>query len=451
MTMRICVPVLTSIALLAEAPVTAQLLPSVGGGGPGGLGGVGQTAGDLARPVVEGALGSGATDILLQERALANGAFDRVDTLVSSVAASPASLLDLRRARLKMLINANRRELDSDGAGNPVRRDRLIALDPPAAMLAVAARGGFRTIADERDPVLGLRTVTLAVPPRMNVRRALDRLRQLAPGLDADFDHVFEPAGGSLSPTSVLLAAGAAGAAPAGTRIAMIDGGVASHPSLTRASIEQKGFAGAAEATGHGTAVASLLVGDERFFKGAARGAKLFVGDVYGGSPAAGSASAIVRALGWAASKRPRIVNISLVGPANRAVGRAIALLRNRGIAVAAAVGNDGPAAPVQYPAGYDGVIAVTGVDARGRALVEAGKARHLDFAAPGADMAAAVPGKGYMPVRGTSFAAPLVAARFAATGSIGGLAAEAQPGKGKVGRGVVCGSCRIDPKAFRR
>ena len=154
----------------------------------------------------------------------------------------------------------------------------------------------------------------------------------------------------------------------------MIDGGVASHPSMARASIEQKGFAGAASATGHGTAVASLLVGDEGAFKGAARGASLFVADVYGGNPAAGSASTIVRALGWAASKHPRLINISLVGPANRAIERAVAGLRARGIMVVAAVGNDGPAAPPQYPASYDGVVAVTGVDAKGKALVEAGR-----------------------------------------------------------------------------
>jgi len=228
----------------------------------------------------------------------------------------------------------------------------------------------------------------------------------------------------------------------------MIDGGVASHPSMARARIEQKGFAGPASATGHGTAVASLLVGDAGAFRGAARGASLFVADVYGGNPAAGSASTIVRALGWAAGKRPRLVTISLVGPANRAIERAIAGLRARGIMVVAAVGNDGPAAPPQYPASYDGVVAVTGVDAKGKALVEAGRARHLDVAAPGAELAAALPGRGYASVRGTSFAAPLAAARLAATGSLDRLAAEARPGKGKVGRGIVCGECRVSPRS---
>jgi hypothetical protein len=60
--------------------------------------------------------------------------------------------------------------------------------------------------------------------------------------------------------------------------------------------------------------------------------------------------------------------------------------------------------------------------------------------------MAAALPGKGYAKVRGTSFAAPLAAARLLITGSPERLAAEARPGKGRVGRGIVCGECRIDP-----
>jgi hypothetical protein len=93
-------------------------------------------------------------------------------------------------------------------------------------------------------------------------------------------------------------------------------------------------------------------------------------------------------------------------------------------------------------------VIAVTAVDAGGRALPEAGKAVHLDFAAPGADMAAASPGQGYAKVRGTSFAAPLAAARLLFAGSPAALAAEARPGKGRVGRGIVCGTCRTDPRS---
>jgi hypothetical protein len=61
--------------------------------------------------------------------------------------------------------------------------------------------------------------------------------------------------------------------------------------------------------------------------------------------------------------------------------------------------------------------------------------------------MAAALPGRGYARVRGTSFATPLVAARLAATGSAQALIREAARGSGKIGYGVVCRPCRTDPK----
>ena len=438
MTIRPLATLLAAAAMIA-APGSAQILP---GGLGGAVGGIGRSVGGLSRPLL------GDEQAAEQRRALARGGIDRLSSVVPSIPDAPASLVDLRAIRLSTLVRQNRATLDRDPAGNPVRRDRLVALDPDAAGLAAAARAGFGVIASDRDPALGLSLVVLAVPARFTPRQAIEVLRRAAPGLQLDYDHVYEPAGGALAPASVALAAGAAGFATPGARIAMIDGGVAAHPSMARASIEQKGFAGAATATGHGTAVASLLVGDQGAFRGAARGASLFVGDVYGGNPAAGSASTIVRALGWAAAKRPSIITISLVGPANRAIERAVSLLRGRGIQIVAAVGNDGPAAPPQYPASYDGVVAVTGVDPRGRALIEAGRARHLDFAAPGAELAAALPGTGYAIVRGTSFAAPLAAARLAAAGSLAALAAEARPGKGRIGRGIVCGTCRVEPRS---
>ena len=369
--------------------------------------------------------------------------------LSEGIAEAPAAtLLQLRQLRLRELIRQYPRELDNDGNGQPVRRGVLVAIDPDQPSLQLAARAGFAIIADDRNPALGLRSVTLSVPRNLSTRQALRRLRSVAPRLQADFDHVYEPAGGDLLPFVGALAAGQG--VRGGPRIGIVDGGVASHPSMSGAAIEQNGFAGRPQPTGHGTAVASLIVGNQGPFQGAARGASLFVADVYGGSRAAGSASSIVRALSWLASKRPQVINISLVGPQNRVVQRAVQALRARGIEIVAAVGNDGPAAPPQYPASYPGVIAVTGVDARGRALPEAGKAGHLDFAAPGAEMAAALPGQGYAKVRGTSFAAPLATARLAIAGSPQRLANEARPGKGRVGRGIVCGTCRVDPRAVR-
>lgn len=375
---------------------------------------------------------------------------DTVRGLPDSIAQAGApTLLELRKLRLQELIRQNRSKLEAGDNGQPVRRGVLVVVDPDPVALQLAARAGFQIVADTIDPHLRLRSIEIAVPRGMAARAARRLLQRVAPQLQADFDHIYEPASGSLMPLNAALASSAM---PANGRvIGMIDGGVASHPSLAGARIEQNGFApGPPQPTGHGTAVASLLVGNQGPFRGAATGAQLYVADVYSGNRAAGSATAIVKALGWLASHRPQVINISLVGPSNKLVARAIQIVQSRGIQIVAAVGNDGPAAPPQYPASSLGVIAVTAVDARGRALVEAGKATHLDFAAPGADMAAALPGQGYARVRGTSFAAPLVAARLLLTGSPARLASEARPGRGRVGRGIICGDCRIDPRTVR-
>jgi len=434
------------IGVIAAATIASVAPAQLLGGGAGGLvGPVTGPIGQITAPVTQtlGLQGASSNRELAQR--LAPPSLDRVQSL-GGVVATAVQLDELRNARLAALIRDNRAILDRDEQGQPVRKGELIVVDPDVASLAIAQRAGFRIASDETSGDLGLRIVTLAVPKGLNIREGLRALRKAVPSLQVDYNHIYEPAGGPLLPALAVTLAASAPAQP-GTRIAMIDGGVAAHPSLSQASIEQRGFAGAAQPTGHGTAVGSLLVGDQGPFLGAARGAQLFVGDVYGGNPAAGSATTIVRALAWAASKHPSVINISLVGPDNRVLARAVAALEARGVPLVAAIGNDGPAAPPQFPASYAGVVAVTGVDSADRALFEAGRATHLDFAAPGADLVAALPGKGYTPVRGTSFAAPFVAARLAATGSTARLAVEAVPGKGKVGRGIVCRTCRVTPK----
>ena len=56
----------------------------------------------------------------------------------------------------------------------------------------------------------------------------------------------------------------------------------------------------------------------------------------------------------------------------------------------------------------------MTGVDAHRRVLVEAQRGPQVKFAAPAAQMAAAKSPSGYTLVRGTSFAAPIVAGLLA-------------------------------------
>jgi hypothetical protein len=429
------------------------------GGAGGSIGGIGNSIGGIGNSVGSGTQMIGGR--------LVDNTTDRIDVTRQDIERElesnlnqleaglwlqyipPATLLDLRKLRLAQLVKESGGRLEMDGAGNPTVRGRLVTIDPTRAALAAARKAGFTVIATERDPVIGTNMTVLNIPRGLTTPAAMTLIRRASPTLIVEFDHVFEPAGGALAASSIALAASTAAVSANGRPlIGMIDGGVAQSPALDSASIEQKGFAGPPQATGHGTAIASLIVGSNGKFQGAAPGAALLVGDVYGGNPAAGSALAIVKAMSWIAANRPSVINVSLVGPRNRIVERAVSAVQARGIKVVAAIGNDGPAAPPLYPASQPGVVAVTGVDGDNRALAEAGKPLHLDYSAPGADMAAALPGKGYANVRGTSFAAPLVSARLALTGSTQKLDAEAsKKGFGRIGRGIVCGTCRVAPK----
>ena len=366
---------------------------------------------------------------------------ERTGALLNNVSQLAAD----RVSRLTGLVQRNRDTLELDDRGDPAVRGEVLGVDISPAGVAAARKAGFILLDDSEIGDLGIHTVRLAAPKGMSLARALRTIRKAAPGDWTANQLHFESGVATLPATGLLAASQIAGAA----KIGMIDGGIGQHPSLS-GPIEQKGFvSGAPQSSAHGTAIAALIAG-EGSFKGVLPGAPLLAADVYGKSPAGGNALAIAQAIGWMTWRRVTVISISLVGPANPLLAKTVSAARTRGTFIVAAVGNDGPAAPTAYPASYPGVIAVTGVDARNRALIEAGRALHIDSAAPGADMAGAKAGGGTVPLRGTSYAAPLVAARLAgqAKPDIALLDREAvdlgKRGPDKIyGRGLICGNCR--------
>ena len=363
------------------------------------------------------------------------------------------TLAEARLDRVEDLLRDQRDRIEPDRNGEPAVRGILIATGIDEAMIARAAEKGFRLLDRERIEGLGLDIVRFTVPDGRSLARAQKQLAKLLPDADIDADHIYFASGpGGLLPAAKLAAAFPPGKASLG----LIDGGVAAHPSLA-GRVAQRGFAaGAPVASRHGTAVASLLVGSGAV-RGSAPGQRLLVADVYGADPAGGNASAIARALGWLAQNGVAVTTISLVGPDNKLLALAVSRAQQRGMLIVAAVGNDGPAAPPAYPASYGGVFAVTGVDARNRALPEAGRARHIDFAAPGDAVLAATGPVSTDRLRGTSFAAPLVAGRLVlhypapAIDRIGpavsALVMEARDlgkrGRDQIyGHGLICGDC---------
>ena len=187
------------------------------------------------------------------------------------------------------------------------------------------------------------------------------------------------------------------------------------HPVFRESVVHSWGCDNRAVPAAHGTAVASLLIGRSEVFRGVRPDAELYAADVYCGRPTGGAVDTLVAAFGWMVQERVPVINVSLVGPKNAMLERVIGELIAGGYVIVAAVGNDGPAAPPLYPASYQHVVGVTAVDAHRRVLIEAARGPQVMFASPGADLAAAGSDHGYAAVRGTSFAAPFVAALLAA------------------------------------
>ena len=350
--------------------------------------------------------------------------------------------------RGKELVRAHPRVLELVDRVPAVRRE-IIAVDPSVSALEAARRHGYDLIGDEVIEGLGTRYVTLRTPAGKSLKRALAELRRAAPTAEFAANHLHVQSG-SIARSQTGPASVTASSVLNGPAIGIIDGGVEQTAVLPK--LVQRGFArGAPAPDAHATAVASLAAGIGRVRSGSPR-APLLIADIYGNDPRGGNSLALARALGWMAKQNVPVVLISLVGPSNPVVASAVKQVQARGMYVVAPVGNAGPAAPPMFPASYPGVIAVTGLDSRNRPLIEAGRGPHLDYAAPGADILAASLGGRLVKVRGTSFAAPLVAGRLwlasKSANPIAVLDREAvdlgQKGADKTfGRGLVCGECR--------
>ena len=355
--------------------------------------------------------------------------------------------------RLTRFVRSNREAVDFDDDRNAAVRGELVATGVSDGGMQAAQARGFRLLSRDNIDGFDLAYVRFATPAKMSLVEAEKSLRDILPEAEIDADHIYFQSGASPMPAlTTMIAAGKTVNASLG----IIDGGVADHPSVN-GRVEQIGFAkGAPAPSSHGTSVAALMIGNGEI-RGARAGASLLAADVYGTDKAGGNASAIARALGWLAGRGVSVVTISLVGPHNALLKSAVAAAQRKGVIIVAAVGNDGPAAPPAFPASYFGVLAVTGVDGRNRALPEAGRAAHTDFAAPGADIVSAMGAKKQGRVRGTSFAAPLVAARLsnfyprqsnnAVEAAVRQLMTEAvdlgKKGHDPVyGHGLVCGKC---------
>jgi hypothetical protein len=402
-------------------------------------------------------------------------------TLDQAESQSRDRLSELRHLEIGRLIRANPRVVDADPNGEPVVRDEILGLAPTDAALDHARSLGFIVDREQTIGGMNIRVVVLRAPQGMTTKKALRTLREADPGGSYDYNHIYS--GGGASGGRALSRGGAAttgtardapaSAPPAASpdrsrlRIGLLDSGVdLTHPVFHESVVHAWGCDNHAIPAAHGTAVASLMIGRSELFHGVHPDAELYAADVYCGRPTGGAVDTLVAAFGWMVQERVPVINVSLVGPKNAMLERVIGELIAGGYVIVAAVGNDGPAAPPLYPASYQHVVGVTAVDAHRRVLIEAARGPQVMFASPGADLAAAGGDHAYAAVRGTSFAAPFVAALLAsglaAPNSADAAAAVEQLAKTAVdlgppgrdltyGFGLVGADYRIDPAPLIR
>ncbi len=300
---------------------------------------------------------------------------------------------------------------DRDEIGNPVRQGEVIAFALPVEAERRLIASGFRVIRRTALASLGEEVVRLGIPRGRRLADALREVRAAAPGAVTDFDHYYGLGLASRARPKRDKSGRPSAQAPAprSVSVGMIDTAVAAHPALGSARVVSWKPGEAPKAvTQHGTAVASLMAG-----RGAAT---IYSANIFRGPPAHPftSIDILAEAMEWMMGQGAPVINMSIAGPPNALLEKLVAIAAARGRTIVAAAGNGGPAASPVYPAALPGVVAVTAVDPAMRVYRYANHGRYIAVAAQGVDVIAARAEGGYARFTGTSFAAPLIAAKLA-------------------------------------
>lgn len=206
-----------------------------------------------------------------------------------------------------------------------------------------------------------------------------------------------------------------------GVTIAVLDNGVLTTRELAGAlsgEVDLVGSGGRPSKSdrliGHGTAVASLIGGE----RGLAPQATLTSYRVLN-AEGAGDAFTVALGIVQATDDGADIISLSLGTKADTALLRqAVAYAQSQGVLIVAAVGNEGSARPY-YPAAYEGVVAVGGVDTGGQPAPFSNRGAHLTLSAPAVGVETAWTATEDVLFTGTSAAAPIV------SGALAGLLSE--------------------------
>ena len=309
---------------------------------------------------------------------------------------------DPGRERKIVIFNAAVGEADQDkiinGAGGqkikhlPLINATAVKLNPSAEKALKNQPGVLRI---DPDIVVFAQVKPVApAPPKQDVPWGVDRI---------DADKVWADNKGS------------------GVKVAVIDTGIdLDHPDLAaniKGGVNTINPARSADDdNGHGTHVAGIIAGLNNTVGvvGVAPEASLYAVKVLSKS-GSGLLSDVIEGLQWCVDNGIQVANMSLGTSTDvKSFHDAIAVASNHMVLVAAA-GNSGPGDnTVEYPAKYEGVIAVSATSSNDVITTWSSRGPQVELAAPGAAIYSTYKGGKYATLSGTSMASPHVAGTVA-------------------------------------
>ena len=215
-----------------------------------------------------------------------------------------------------------------------------------------------------------------------------------------------------------FTAAGDGAGAVTNVHVYILDNGAdGTHPDLN--VIDQVNFTNTPNTAtcAHGTRVAGVLAASDNTIDvvGALPGAPITAVKVTTCDPVFFSASSVIKGVDWVTKHavRPAVANMSIGGPPNSTLDRAVIKSANRGILYAIAAGNQASDACLTSPqrtGPHDGIMTVAGTTRDDNEWIQSSFGRCVDIWAPAVDILTTELGGGTATSSGTSYAAPHVA-----------------------------------------
>ncbi|MFD2114169.1 S8 family serine peptidase [Paenibacillus yanchengensis] len=204
-------------------------------------------------------------------------------------------------------------------------------------------------------------------------------------------------------------------------RVAIMDSGIdASHKDLEGKvlkeynAIEDNVYSTSVDVFGHGTAIAGIISAIDNDFGilGVTQNVELVSVKVLD-DEGRGNIDDFVKGIKWCIENDVEIINMSFgIMRDHELLKESINEAVNNGILIVASVGNKFRN-EVDYPAAYQNVISVTGIDSFEKKLSSAATGK-VDFSAPGVDVLSLAPGDKYGVFTGTSYATAYITGAIA-------------------------------------